>query len=111
MIRGTTPTLTFTIRPKRQTDTIDLTEAAHVYLTILQGRTEIEKTETDMEITANTVEVWLTQEESLKLADGSNCDVQINWTYLAADGETVRRAATEVKTINIGKQLLKRVIE
>ena len=74
MIRGTTPTFTFTIRPKRPTDTIDLTEAAHVYLTILQGRTEIEKTDEDMEITANTVEVWLTQEESLKLsAGGNNC--------------------------------------
>ena len=111
MIRGTTPTFTFTIRPKRQTDTIDLTEAEHIYLTILQGRTEIEKTEEDMEITANTVEVWLTQDESLKLVEGGNsCEVQINWTYLDAN-DTVRRAATLVKSIPISKQLLRRVVE
>lgn len=111
MIRGTTPTFTFTIRPKRQTDTINLTEATHVYLTILQGKTEIEKTESDMEITANTVEVWLTQEESLKLIEGgNNCEIQINWTYLDAN-DTVRRAATRVKSIPIDKQLLRRVIE
>ena len=111
MIRGTTPTFTFTIRPKRQTDTINLTEASHVYLTILQGRTEIEKTEDDMEISTNTVEVWLSQEESLQLVDGGkSCEVQINWTYLDSS-DTVRRAATKVKSIPIDKQLLKRVIE
>lgn len=111
MIRGTTPTFTFTVRPASQNDTIDLTEASHVYLSLVQGRTEIEKTEKDMEITANTVEVWLDQEESLKLVEGGfNCEVQINWTYLDAN-DTVRRAATKVKSIPITKQLLKRVIE
>lgn len=111
MIRGTTPTFTFTVRPTSQSQTIDLTEASHVYLSLVQGRTEIEKTEADMEITANTVEVWLDQEESLKLVEGgSNCEVQINWTYLDAN-DTVRRAATKVKSIPITKQLLKRVIE
>ena len=98
MIRGTTPTFTFTIRPKRQTD-------------ILQGRTELDKTDDDMEISTNTVEVWLTQEESLKLAEGgNNCEIQINWTYLDSN-DTVRRAATRVKSIPIDKQLLRRVIE
>lgn len=107
MIRGTTPTITFTI----QNQDVDLTAAENVYVTFAQGMTVIQKSNDNLEIEARTVSVWLTQEESLKLADGSNCEVQINWTFLAADGETVRRAATEVKTINIGKQLLKRVIE
>lgn len=107
MIRGTTPTITFTI----QNQDVDLTAAENVYVTFAQGMTAIQKQNDDLEIEARTVSVWLTQDESLKLADGSSCDVQINWTFLAADGETVRRAATEVKTINIGKQLLKRVIE
>jgi len=106
MIRGTTPTITFTI----QNQDVDLTAAENVYVTFVQGITVIQKSNDDLEIEARTVSVWLTQEESLKLADGSNCKVQINWTYLATDGE-VRRAATEVKTINIGEQLLKRVIE
>ena len=107
MIRGTTPTITFTI----QNQEIDLTAAQNVYVTFSQGMTRIEKANEDLEIEARAVSVWLTQEESMKLADGSVVEVQINWTFLAADGETVRRAATEVKTIAIGKQLLKRVIE
>lgn len=107
MIRGTTPTFTFTIK----NDDIDLTAAQNVYVTLAQGSKLIEKTGTDLEIEARTVSVFLTQKESLQLLEGSNCEVQINWTYLDLDGETIRRAATKVKSIPISKQLLRREIQ
>lgn len=107
MIRGTTPTFTFTIKSQ----TLDLTEAENVYVTIRQGGKEITKTGEDLEVAQKVVSVFLSQEESLSLVE-SPADVQVNWTYLdPLDGVTVRRAATVVKTINITKQLLKRVIE
>ena len=111
MIRGTTPTLTFTIRPKQQTDNLDLTEARNIYVTLQRGPTVIEKTGEDLEVTARTVVVFLTQDESLKLPEGADAEVQINWTYLDLDGVTVRRAATKVRSFPVSKQLLRRVIE
>lgn len=108
MIRGTTPTFTFTIKNQD----VDLGAAQNVYVTLAQGPKIIEKTGTDLEIETRTVSVFLTQEESLRLTEGPNCEVQINWTYLdPVDGKTVRRAATKVKAITISKQLLRRVIE
>lgn len=107
MIRGTTPTFTFTIR----NEDIDLGAAENVYVTLAQGSKLIEKTGADLEIETRTVSVFLTQKESLQLLEGSNCEVQINWTYLDLDGETIRRAATKVKSIPISKQLLRREIQ
>lgn len=107
MIRGTTPTFTFTIKNQD----IDLGAAQNVYVTLAQGSKLIEKTGTDLEIETRTVSVFLTQKESLQLLEGSNCEIQINWTYLDIDGETVRRAATKVKSIPISKQLLRREIQ
>lgn len=108
MIRGTTPTFVLTI----QSQTLDLTQANNVYVTIAQGAKLIEKSGNDLEVGTKTVSVWLDQEESLKLNEGTNAEIQVNWTYLdPLDNETVRRAATKVKSIQISKQLLKRVIE
>lgn len=106
MIRGTTPTFTFTIR----NNDVDLTEANNVYVSLVQGNKEIVKTGEDLEIAARTVSVWLTQTESMSLAEGSNAEVQINWTYIDMN-DTTRRAATKVKAIPINKQLLRRVVE
>ena len=107
MIRGTTPTFTFTIL----SDDVDLTAAESVYVTIVQGGVAINKTGEALDVGEKTVECWLTQEESMQLAENPNADVQINWTYLAPGSEEVRRAATKIKSIPITKQLLKRVIE
>lgn len=81
-----------------------------MYVSLVQGTTAIEKTGEDLDVAARTVGVWLTQEESLGLKEGT-LDVQINWTYLDSDNVTVRRAATKTKSITITRQLLKRVIE
>lgn len=111
MIRGTTPTYTFTI----QSQTLDLTEAQNVYVTFEQTRsgktTHIEKTGEDLVVEAKKVSVFLSQEESLKLHEQAAAEVQINWTYLdPLDPTIVRRAATVVKTIPILKQLMGRVV-
>lgn len=105
MIQGTTPTFTFKIKD----NTVDLSEATNVYVTLAQGIKLIEKQGSDLQIDGATVSVWLTQEESLKLTEGINVEVQVNWTY--SDGDQLRRAATVVKSISVNKQLLKRVIE
>ncbi len=106
MIRGTTPTFTFTIKSQ----TVNLGEAENVYVTIRQGANEITKSGEEISYELRTVNVYLTQEESLKLKENTPAEVQINWTYLDVDQTTVRRAATKVKSIQIDRQLLKRVI-
>ena len=106
MIRATTPTFTFTIRD----DSLNLANAENVYVTLAQNTRTITKTGEDVEITEpRTVSIWLTQEESLTLQEGT-ADCQINWTYISLDGIR-RRAATLTKSIPVSKQLLKKVIE
>lgn len=104
MIRGTTPTFTMTIRKA----SVDLSKADHVYVTIRQDETLITKSGDDLVVEENQVACWLTQEESLRLAEG-NAELQINWTYNSSDN-TVRRGATKVRNITIDKQLLQKVI-
>ena len=71
MRRGTTPTNTFT------TDT-DITSATAVYITYKQnGKTVFEKTLEDLNITAEEIEVTLTQAETLALNDKQDVDIQI----------------------------------
>ena len=106
MIRATTPTLTLTISG----DSVDLTAATNVYVTIAQGINEITLTDDALTLTENTVSCFLTQEQALTLAGNSPAKIQVNWTYTDSD-EDVKRAATKVVTIQIGEQLLKRVIE
>lgn len=106
MIRGTTPTFTFTIK----SETLDLSEANNIYVTLAQSARTLTKTGDDIELTVpRTVAVWLTQEESLGLVE-SGMEVQLNWTYTDAGGNA-RRAATKPKTIQVTRQLLKEVIE
>ena len=107
MIRGTTPTFTFTIR----SENVDLNEARNVYVTITQSTKAITKDSSELAVNGRTVSFRLTQEESMKLTEGNHADVQLNWTYLDADGVTIHRAATKVISILIDRQLLRRVIE
>ena len=107
MIRATTPTFTLTIK----SETLNLSEAENIYVSFAQGRgMYLEKTGSDIELTApRTVAVWLSQEDSLSLNEKEPLEIQINWTYL--DGNSnVRRAATKPKSVQVTKQLLKRVI-
>ena len=107
MIRGTTPT--FTLKIADDSD-VDLTQANRVYFTICQGAKIITKSGEQLEVSGKTVSVFLDQEDSMSLREGQKAEVQLNWTYTDADGKS-RRAATPVKEVTIGRQLLKQVIE
>ena len=100
MIRATTPTFTLTLPESSEAD---LTEASKVFFTISQGSTAITKQVTPTD--AHTVEVFLTQAESLSLRDGKSAELQLNWLTPSGD-----RIATYVKSIKVDKQLLKEVI-
>lgn len=108
MIRGTTPTFTLVIADDSD---VDLTQANRVYFTICQGAKIITKSGEQLEVSdGKTVSVFLDQEDSMSLREGQKAEVQLNWTYTGADGKS-RRAATPVKEVTIGRQLLKQVIE
>ncbi len=108
MIRGTTPTFSCTLDEEAN---VDLMQAKHVYFTIAQLGKTITKAGEDIEIEdGRTVSVFLSQEESLQLRENQTAKIQLNWTYVGADG-VVRRAATSVKEIKLGEQLLRQVIE
>lgn len=105
MIRGTTPTFRLTVK-----GVDDLTLADHVFVTIQQGPTELTLTGDELEIDENVISCYLTQEKSLQLVEQQKAKIQVNWTY-APDGDgIVKRAATVVKVIVIGEQLLRRVL-
>lgn len=101
MIRGTTPT--FKLRLKDTS--IDLTKADNIYVSFSQKSVRLMKSGEDLEVNGNEVDVYLTQEESLKFVDGE-VEIQINWTY--DDGS---RACTNIVTINVSKNLIGRVLE
>lgn len=99
VVRGTTPNITLTVP-----DTINLTEATTVYATIKQGKTVVTKVSDEMELSEHAAIIYLTQEESLRFADGE-AEVQLNWIF-----EDGRRNATKVKKLAFDRQLLGRVL-
>ena len=99
--RGTTPTYILTF----EEETLDLTTANNVYVTFRKGAKILTKTGNDIEVSARQVEVYLNQKETLSFSTGE-VDVQVNWTLAGG-----RRAASEVVTVNLSKQLLEKVIE
>lgn len=103
--RGTTPTYRLIL----QDTTIDLAEANDVYVTFADGKYNkiIEKTGSDLYIDGNTVEIFLTQEETLKLPAGELL-VQINWTY--QEGTTTKRAASQIVRTTSARNLKNEVI-
>lgn len=81
MIRGTTPTHIF------DTD-ISLVSAQEIYVTYVQGDTRLEKTIEDVKVTDDTLELELTQEETLMFAaDNYKAQVQIRAKF--PDGTAV----------------------
>lgn len=103
--RGTTPTYRLIL----QDTTIDLAEANDVYVTFADGKYNkiIEKTGADLYIDGNVVEIFLTQEETLKLPAGELL-VQINWTY--NEGGVVKRAASQIVRTTSARNLKNEVI-
>lgn len=100
MIRATTPTYILTLP---DTAEVDLTEMTEVHFTLVQGKSYIIDKIVDP-TDSKTVEVTLSQEETLALKDGS-AEIQLNWID-AND----KRGATYVQTIRVDKQLLNEVL-
>ena len=71
MRRGTTPTISITVKGL---SSIQIDKA---YLTLKQRGTVVEKTEADMGIDGDMLQVTLTQEETLKFMTGAEINVQL----------------------------------
>lgn len=94
--RGTTPKHTFT------TD-IDLTGADKIFLSYAQGegckkKVIVEKTKDDLEVREDSVDSFLTQEETLKFCPLDTVSMQFRATFLAPDGKTRAVASNEMYT-------------
>lgn len=103
MIRATTPTFKLTIGGD-----VDLTVADKIVVSISQVNTHLELTGDALEVSTNSISCWVTQEQSLRLLP-AEAKLQVNWTYIDEHGN-VKRAATNIATITIGDNLLKRVL-
>lgn len=104
MVIGTTPI--FTLNLKKNAD-VDLTQAKDVYVSIRQGNILLNKTGSDLIIEdGKTVKFTFTQAESLNLHFNKEVELQLNWTFIGANG-VLQRAATKVITLSLEKQLLK----
>lgn len=103
MIQGCTETLTLIVGEEGTV----LPSADNVFVSIVQNDTEIVKTGQALTIENNTVEVQLTQKESLRLRKGT-AEVQVNWLVDSYGGK--QRVATKPASLDIEKQLLPKVL-
>ncbi|MBR0470776.1 MAG: hypothetical protein IJJ55_06140 [Clostridia bacterium] len=101
VMQATTPTFVLSLP-----DTVDLSEAEHVYFTLSQDNyRSITKTGEDVVVEGNTVSVYLNQSETLKFRPNEYAALQLNWTY-AGGG----RASSQTVTIYVDENLLKEVV-
>lgn len=104
--RGTTPTFTLSFTEP----SLDLTSAAHVYVTFRNNTNTVTKQDTDLTIAEKSVTVTLSQAETLaflvdSFVGSSTCDIQVNWTDISGG-----RAASEVVKYTFDKQILDEVV-
>lgn len=97
MVKGTTPTF----RLMLSDETVDLTQANKVYAAFRQGCFLLRKQDDDITVSANEVDVYLSQTETLQFKPGANIEVQLNWTY--ADG---RRACSNIIRVPVTDNLI-----
>lgn len=103
MINYTTPTITLTV------EGVDITQH-NVYVSLEQGVRELTKTGSDLILqsqqTDTVITFTLTQEESASFDFRKNVSIQVNW--ITSGGV---RAATEIKSIDVMRNLLDEVIQ
>ena len=97
----TTPTFTLTF----EDENLDLTDAVNVYVSFLSDGCLLTKSGEDLTVREKEIDVRLSQEETGRMKTGY-IEIQANWTTPGGN-----RAASEVVTYPIGRQLLRRVIE
>lgn len=117
--RGTTPTLILT----SDNQLVDWTVADHIYVTFYQKSEKssrsgrcchdsddlspvLTKTEEDVDISSQSIAVFMSQEDTLRFEAGKEIYIQVNWTY--GDGQ---RGATQLARIKLGTNLIGRVLE
>lgn len=97
-MQGLTPTITVKLP-----NSIDLTEAAHVYVSFKQGGI-VRKITDGIDVAAHQVDIYLTQADTLAFCAGS-VELQINWTYSSG-----QRGATRPVNIGVASNHLKEVL-
>lgn len=101
MIRGTTPTLEFTLP-------FDTSLIAEMYVTIAQGeKTVLEKTLSDCSCSGTSVSLTLTQEDTLKLQQQSRSQAEIQIRVRTTAGEAL---ASDIMSVYVGRILKEGVI-
>lgn len=101
MIRGTTPTLEFTLP-------FDTSLIAEMYVTIAQGeKTVLEKTLSDCNCSGTSVSLTLTQEDMQKIIEKATFWVSYNTTYCNALNMMIKAAtsAEEVEKMSWGMEI------
>lgn len=95
IMRGTTPSITMTYR------TVDVSTIVEAWLTIKQDvpQTVINKDLSAAEVGASTLTWYLTQEDTLRIKNGRN--VQIQCRYLLQDGTAGGSAIYDVSPYDI----------
>lgn len=107
IIRGSTETLTIELE---DAGSFVIPTTDRIFVTIASGTYTIDKTGSALEIVDGKIEVTLTQAESLRLREGVEAELQINFMLPNAGGEDVR-IPTETVSFLVGKQLHPKVIE
>lgn len=77
--RGSTPTYVFRLAERFRSE-INLLSANHVYVTFEQGKNELQKKDNQLELTADTITLSLTQTETLSFKKGT-LSIEINITF------------------------------
>lgn len=101
---GTTPEFIFDFSDDPDAKDLDLTIMDHVYVTFTSGVKSFDKSDDALTITAKTITVSLSQEETLKF--GSTVLMQANWTF-----NNHKRGSSDVWEYDMGRQLCKKVLE
>ena len=98
MFKGTTPTISLTFP-----DTVDLTLATQIAVTFSDYRnnTILEKVGSELTISAQQIDIDLSQEETLAMPK----DVLIQVNSLYVDGATTRRCASTIQGLRFEKNL------
>ena len=108
MVNYTTPTITLKV------EDVNISSGYDVYATLEQGKYKLTKSGSDLTLTTETVQQHtntiitfeLSQEESASFDYSRYVNVQVNWINSSG-----KRAATEIKTIEVMRNLLNEVIE
>lgn len=101
MIRGTTPTLEFTLP-------FDTSLIAEMYVTIAQGeKTVLEKTLSDCNCSGTSVSLILTQKDTLKLQQQPRLQAEIQIRVRTTSGEAL---ASDIMSVYVGRILKEGVI-